>query len=68
MVRLFFLSPEKGAEASIYIATSPELEGVSGKYFNRIIESRSSPASYDETTAEQLWEKSAELCGLDSGG
>jgi NAD(P)-dependent dehydrogenase (short-subunit alcohol dehydrogenase family) len=68
MVRLFFLSPEKGAEASIYIATSPELEGVSGKYFNGMKESRSSPESFDETIAEQLWEKSAELCGLDSGG
>ena len=41
-------SPEKGAETSIYLASSPEAEGVSGRYFVKKAEARSSGVSYDE--------------------
>src|SRR5215217_8099709 len=54
-------SPEKGAETSIYLASSPEVEGVSGAYFVKKAEARSSDASHDERTARRLWEVSAEL-------
>jgi NAD(P)-dependent dehydrogenase (short-subunit alcohol dehydrogenase family) len=57
-------SPEKGAETSIYLASSPEVEGLSGGYFVKKAEARSSDASYDERIARRLWEASAELTNL----
>lgn len=61
---LFMLSPSKGAATSLHVATSPELEGVTGKYFRECRESRSSPLSHDEEMAKKLWAVSAELTGL----
>jgi retinol dehydrogenase-14 len=57
-------SPEKGAETSIYLASSPEVEGMSGGYFVKKAEARSSDASHDERIARRLWEVSAELTNL----
>jgi NAD(P)-dependent dehydrogenase (short-subunit alcohol dehydrogenase family) len=67
VVRLFrpsFLSPEKGAQTSIYLATSPEVEGVTGKYFVKCKAVPSSPASYDTATASRLWKVSADHTNL----
>jgi NAD(P)-dependent dehydrogenase (short-subunit alcohol dehydrogenase family) len=64
MVRVFFASPEKGAETSIYLATSPEVENVSGKYFIKKKAVASSAESYDEGIAHRLWKVSEELTGL----
>ena len=58
------ISPEQGAQTSIYLATSPEVEGVSGEYFAKRKVVRSSAASYDDATAKRLWEVSDELVGL----
>lgn len=64
-LHLFFAkSPEEGAQTPIYLASSPEVEGVSGRYFIDKEPVRSSPASYDEETARRLWEISAEMTGL----
>jgi len=52
---LFFLSPEKGAETSIYLASSPEVEGITGRYFQVRKEMKSSQRSYDRVTTERLW-------------
>jgi NAD(P)-dependent dehydrogenase (short-subunit alcohol dehydrogenase family) len=62
--KLIGSSPEKGAKTSIYLATSPEVEGVSGKYFVRQKPVESSQISYDESLAGRLWRRSAELTGL----
>jgi NAD(P)-dependent dehydrogenase (short-subunit alcohol dehydrogenase family) len=56
--------PAKGAETSIYLASSPELEGVTGKYFESRREIRSSRDSYDEAAARRLWEVSERLTGI----
>lgn len=64
LTRFFASTPEKGARTSIYLATSPELEGVSGKYFVNKRAVRSSKASYDENAALRLWKESAQLTGL----
>jgi NAD(P)-dependent dehydrogenase (short-subunit alcohol dehydrogenase family) len=61
LVRLFMLSPERGAETPVYLATSPEVEGVSGKYFVKKRAVPSSAASYDVEAARRLWEVSEEL-------
>jgi NAD(P)-dependent dehydrogenase (short-subunit alcohol dehydrogenase family) len=63
LVRPFFISSAKGARTSIYLAASPEVEGVSGKYFVNERETRSSPASYDEAAQRRLWEESERLTG-----
>lgn len=55
------LSPEKGAETSIYLANSPEVEGVSGKYFNKKKATKSSDLSNNGNYAERLWSISEDL-------
>ena len=55
------LTPEQGADNTIYLATSPEVEGVTGKYFVRREAVPSIPASYDEDIARRLWELSEEI-------
>ena len=49
------LSPERGADTMIYLATAPELAGVSGEYFVKREPVRSSRASRDAETARRLW-------------
>jgi NAD(P)-dependent dehydrogenase (short-subunit alcohol dehydrogenase family) len=60
----FGTSPEKGAQTSIYLASSPDVEGVTGKYFAKSIPRRSASSSYDESLQRQLWEQSAKLVNL----
>ncbi len=64
LVKPFFLSPERGAETSIYLASSPEVDGVTGKYFIKKATVASSPESYDIEISKRLWEISAKLTGL----
>ena len=62
--KLFLKSARRGAETSIYLAASPEVEGVTGKYFDDGRAVRSSPESYDEAIAERLWQVSERLTNL----
>jgi NAD(P)-dependent dehydrogenase (short-subunit alcohol dehydrogenase family) len=68
IVKLIFsslgISPEEGAKTSIYLASSPDIEGVTGKYFVKSIPVRSAQISYDESLQRQLWEESAKLVNL----
>jgi NAD(P)-dependent dehydrogenase (short-subunit alcohol dehydrogenase family) len=59
----FSLTPEQGADNSIYLASAPEVEGVTGKYFVQRQPAPSAPLSYDEKLARQLWEVSEKLTG-----
>jgi NAD(P)-dependent dehydrogenase (short-subunit alcohol dehydrogenase family) len=61
---LFLKSAQEGAQTSIYLASSPELESITGKYFIDKKMVLSSPVSYDEGLAKQLWEVSEKLVGL----
>lgn len=57
---------EQAAQSSIYLASSPDVEGLTGAYVNsrkKIV--RSSPASYDEAMAKQVWDISTALTGLE---
>lgn len=63
---VFMKKPAEGAETSIYLASSPAVEGVTGKYFVNCKETPSSPESYDRSVAERLWEVSAHMTGLDA--
>jgi hypothetical protein len=60
----FAISPERGAETSVYLASSPDVESVSGKYFAKSKVKPSSHASCDPVTAKRLWDLSAELTRL----
>lgn len=57
----FFKSPEEGAETSLYLATSPEVEKISGKFFENKKEIRSKDVTYDESIAKQLWDACIDL-------
>jgi NAD(P)-dependent dehydrogenase (short-subunit alcohol dehydrogenase family) len=61
---LFALSPEKGAETAIYLASSPEVATVTGQYFYKRKPKRSSKESYDEAAQQRLWQVSERLTGL----
>lgn len=52
---------EDGAKTSIYLASAPDVEGMSGKYFADSKAVESDPASYDKNTAEKLWNISLEM-------
>ncbi|MDD1779382.1 MAG: SDR family oxidoreductase [Candidatus Helarchaeota archaeon] len=62
--KVFFTSPVKGAATSIYVASSPDVEGITGKYFAHKKETPSSKLSYDESAAKQIWDLSAKLTHL----
>jgi NAD(P)-dependent dehydrogenase (short-subunit alcohol dehydrogenase family) len=66
VARPFMISPDRAARAAIYLATSPELAGVTGKFFSRGKEQKSSAESYDAASAERLWNVSFELTKLDA--
>ena len=59
------LSPEEGAENSIYLSSSTEVEGVSGKYFIKLQPAQPSPVALDQNLARQLWDISEKLTGLE---
>jgi NAD(P)-dependent dehydrogenase (short-subunit alcohol dehydrogenase family) len=61
---LFMRSPEKGADTIIWLATSPEIEGVTGKYFIDRSERKSNPQASDREVMARLWEVSERMCGL----
>jgi NAD(P)-dependent dehydrogenase (short-subunit alcohol dehydrogenase family) len=61
---LISLSPEQGARTSIYLASAPEVAGVSGRYFVKEKPVVSSPQSRDQSTAERLWKLSVEMTGV----
>ena len=63
--RLVAMSPAKGAECQVLVASSDELKGVSGKYWYESKAVPSSKDSYDQSLATKLWEVSLQLCAID---
>ena len=66
MIKLLAVSPEAGAETSIYVATSPEVAGMTGKYFVKKQAVASADASYDMAATARLMAFSATMVGQDS--
>ena len=64
VLRPFMRSPERGADTPVYLASSPEAEGVTGRYFANRTARKSHKSSYDTATTARLWQVSAELVGL----
>ncbi len=64
LVKPFLLSSEQGARTSIYLASSPDVEGVTGEYFVKCRIATPSKRARDEASAKRLWELSEQLCGV----
>lgn len=64
-MRLFAGRPEKGAATLVYLATSPEVEGVNGKYFSNKKAVDASKVAQDKELALKLWNISEKIAGLD---
>lgn len=63
--KFLMITPEQGAKTSIYLASSPEVEGVTGKYFIKSREAVSAKESYDAAAAARLWDECARLTKMD---
>lgn len=61
LMKLFLQTPEKGAKTSIYMCSSTEVEGISGKNFRNCSEKQPKPWATNEVTAKKLWDISEEL-------
>jgi NAD(P)-dependent dehydrogenase (short-subunit alcohol dehydrogenase family) len=61
---LFAISVQRGAETPVYVASSPDLEGVTGQYFVKRRAAAPSRAGQDDPAAERLWKVSAEITGV----
>ena len=64
VLKPFMRIPEQGTDTLIYLASSPEVEGVSGRYFGdrKVISSSEEP--HDVSAQKRLWEASEELTNL----
>ncbi|MHB8628627.1 MAG: SDR family oxidoreductase [Aggregatilineales bacterium] len=63
---LFALSPEQGAQTIIWLASSPEVEGITGQYFAKKHPIKSAAQTYDPEVQEKLWQVSEQMTGLSS--
>ncbi len=61
LLRPFYMTPEKGAETLVYVATSPDVDGITGKYFYR---KKERPTPFSEKDSLRLWDVSMKLSGL----
>ncbi len=67
-MKLFAISPEKGAETIVHLASSPEVSGVNGAYFYQSRQIAPSKEAQDDAAARRLWEESERLAGFPSTG
>jgi retinol dehydrogenase 14 len=68
LMRPFMRSPAQGAATSIHLASAPDLEQVTGRYFASSKPRKSAERSYDQAAAARLWRVSADLAGLTATG
>ena len=64
VLKPFSISPEQGARTAVYLASSPEVDGVTGKYFANNQEHRPNRAAQDDDDAQRLWALSETMTGL----
>lgn len=67
IMRPFMRSPARGADTAVYLASSPAVNGITGRYFADRKAKRSNKASYDTETTARLWQVSADLVGVSLG-
>lgn len=62
--RFFMLTPEQGAQTTVYLAASPDVEGVNGQYFAECRPAETGALSHDVALQERLWATSVTLTGV----
>jgi retinol dehydrogenase-14 len=67
LIRPFMKTTAQGARTSIYLASSAQVEGMTGQYFANSKPEQSSKSSYETTASRRLWQVSADLVGLTTG-
>jgi NAD(P)-dependent dehydrogenase (short-subunit alcohol dehydrogenase family) len=66
LAKTFAISPEKGAQTLVYLASSPDVASVSGEYFYRCRPAIATAEARDDTAAQRLWGESAKLAGIEA--
>ena len=64
VAKTFAISPERGAETIVYLASSKDVDGVSGEYFYKCHRATSTREASDDASAKRLWEESAKIAGI----
>jgi NAD(P)-dependent dehydrogenase (short-subunit alcohol dehydrogenase family) len=64
LAKFFAISPVEGAQTIIYLASSPEVANVTGKYFYKCLPTTPSAAALDDRAALALWQRSAALARI----
>ena len=64
VARPFMKTPAHGAVTPIYLASSPQVEGITGRYFANRKPRTPGKAAYDTAAAARLWQASADLAGM----
>jgi NAD(P)-dependent dehydrogenase (short-subunit alcohol dehydrogenase family) len=64
VAKLFAISPEKGAETLVCLASSEDVAKITGKYFYKCREATPTKEARDDDAAQKLWEESARLAGI----
>lgn len=67
VIKPFLITPEKGARTQVWLASAPEVEGVTGKYFDKCKEAKPSKVALEAGAPERLWAMSVEMSGLGAG-
>jgi NAD(P)-dependent dehydrogenase (short-subunit alcohol dehydrogenase family) len=65
VAKLFAISPERGAETIVYLASSPAVAGTSGEYFVKSRLAIPTTTARNDRLARELWDKTAALAGID---
>jgi NAD(P)-dependent dehydrogenase (short-subunit alcohol dehydrogenase family) len=65
VAKTFAISPEKGAETIVYLASSPDVGAANGEYFYQCRRATPTVAARDEATAKRLWIESAQIAGIE---
>jgi NAD(P)-dependent dehydrogenase (short-subunit alcohol dehydrogenase family) len=66
LAKTFAISPEKGAQTIVYLASSPEVASVSGEYFYQCRPAAPTTEARDDAAAQRLWIESAKLAGIEA--
>jgi NAD(P)-dependent dehydrogenase (short-subunit alcohol dehydrogenase family) len=67
IAKFFAISPEKGADTIVYLASAPDVADVNGRYFYKRRPATPSTAAQDDASAGRLWAESARLAGIEGG-
>jgi NAD(P)-dependent dehydrogenase (short-subunit alcohol dehydrogenase family) len=65
IAKMFAITPEKGAETIVYLASSPEVAAISGEYFYKCRPTTPTAGGRDDAAANRLWSESAKIAGID---